>query len=92
MKKNLLSLFVIGCAMFVSAQTTRTMPALEDWKKEFSKCGTMENLERLKKQHPEIEQQMKAYEAKIQEFIAQFPEGKTSNQQVFSSCVYRFAQ
>ena len=31
-------------------------------------CGTMANLERLKKEHPELEKQMADYEARLQQW------------------------
>lgn len=78
MKKPVLLLSTAACALIATAQVERITYDEETWKKEFGKCGTMENLERLKKLDPGLEQRMADYEARIQEFLAQHPNGKLS--------------
>ncbi len=78
MKKTVTFLFATGFALLTSAQTTRVMPDLDTWKKESSKCGTMENMERLEKLHPELRKQMADYEQQIQAYIASHANEKSS--------------
>ncbi len=76
MKKTILLLFFCGFAIpaFSQKQAAKEPQA--------EQCGTMQNLERLKKQYPDIERQMAEYEKQIQEWIAKNPNSKIGSGQI----------
>ena len=63
---------MLACAFKTNAQNNIVA------EKENHQCGTMQNLERLKKLDPALESRMQADEQKIQQWIANNPNFRTS--------------